>query len=153
MLTRRGWAILGFMALIYFLADASSVQLLYLLFVVLLLVFILSQLSKAGAAERAAMSPEELQRVQMGELNAVTMTYVVVGLILLVTWILIAVTKMPQASETDKRVDFFGTFGRLIRNWHYMWGVVAQFFYVGAQIAEVFDVPVAVLVFGDDLAP
>lgn len=97
--------------------------------------FILSQLSKASADERAAMSPEELESVQTGELNAVTMTYVVVGLILLVTWILILVTKMPSASEEDKKLDLAATFGRLIRNRHYVWGVVAQFFYVGAQIA------------------
>lgn len=103
--------------------------------VIISAMFILSQLSKAGADERAAMSQEELQKVQMGELNAVTMTYVVVGLVLLLTWVLIAITKMPQASEKDKRVDLFGTFGRLIRNRHYVWGVVAQFFYVGAQIA------------------
>ena len=97
--------------------------------------FILSQLSKASADERAAMTTEELERIQSGELSAVTMTYVVVGLVLLLTWILIAVTKMPKASEEDKTLDLAGTFRRLISNRHYVWGVVAQFFYVGAQIA------------------
>ncbi|HSW45922.1 MAG TPA: L-fucose:H+ symporter permease [Phycisphaerae bacterium] len=97
-------------------------------------IFILSELNTAGAGERAAMPAEKLEAIQAGELNAVTMTYVVVGLILVVTWILIAFSRMPKASEKDTRVDFLGTFRRLIRNRHYMWGVVAQFFYVGAQI-------------------
>jgi FHS family L-fucose permease-like MFS transporter len=97
--------------------------------------FILSQLNTASAEERAAMSPEELQAMQAGELNAVTMTYVTVGLILVVTWILIAVNrKMPKTGEVGGPMNLGPTFKRLIRNRHYMWGVVAQFFYVGAQI-------------------
>ena len=102
--------------------------------VVISQIFILSELNTASAEQRAAMPAAELEAIQGGELSAVTMTYVVVGLILVVTWILIAVTRMPRASEADTRVDLVGTFGRLIRNRHYVWGVVAQFFYVGAQI-------------------
>ena len=102
--------------------------------VVISQMFILSELNKATATERAAMRPEELGKIQAVELNAVTMTYVVVGLILVATWILIAVSRMPQASEEDTKVDLAGTLGRLVRNRHYLWGVVAQFFYVGAQI-------------------
>jgi FHS family L-fucose permease-like MFS transporter len=96
--------------------------------------FILKHLGKATAEERAAMDHATLEMLQRQELRAVTMTYVVVGLILLVTWIAILLTKTPRAQEEDKRIDFLGTLGRLIRNRHYMWGVVAQFFYVGAQI-------------------
>jgi FHS family L-fucose permease-like MFS transporter len=97
--------------------------------------FILSKLNTANAQERAAMSPQELKAIQTGELNAVTMTYVAVGLILVVTWILIATNrKMPKSAEAGGPLNLGATFKRLIRNRHYMWGVVAQFFYVGAQI-------------------
>ena len=97
--------------------------------------FILSKLSTASAQERAAMSPQELHSIQTGELNAVTMTYVTVGLILVVTWILIATNRsMPKSKEAGGPLNLGPTFKRLIRNRHYMWGVVAQFFYVGAQI-------------------
>jgi FHS family L-fucose permease-like MFS transporter len=97
--------------------------------------FILSKLNLANAEERAAMRPEALQAIQSGELNAVTMTYVTVGLILVVTWILIAANKnMPKSSEAGGPLNLGPTFKRLVRNRHYMWGVVAQFFYVGAQI-------------------
>jgi FHS family L-fucose permease-like MFS transporter len=97
--------------------------------------FILSQLNTASAEERAALSPDELQAMQAGELNAVTMTYVTVGLILVVTWILIATNrKMPKTHEAGGPLNLGPTFKRLLRNRHYMWGVAAQFFYVGAQI-------------------
>lgn len=97
-------------------------------------IFILGELGKASADERAAMPAQELEALQTQELHAVTMTYVVVGLILLATWITILICKMPKAQETDNKVNFLPTMGRLIRNKHYMWGVAAQFFYVGAQI-------------------
>ncbi|MEJ2627447.1 MAG: L-fucose:H+ symporter permease [bacterium] len=97
--------------------------------------FILSKLNTASAQERAAMGKQELQAIQTGELNAVTMTYVAVGLILVVTWILIAMNRnMPRSAEVSGPLHLGSTFKRLIRNRHYMWGVVAQFFYVGAQI-------------------
>jgi FHS family L-fucose permease-like MFS transporter len=103
--------------------------------VILSKLFILSRLNSANATERAAMKIEELQVIQSGELDAVTTTYVIVGLILLITWILIAVNKsMPKASDTSGPLNLGPTFKRLVHNRHYMWGVVAQFFYVGAQI-------------------
>ncbi|OGC10217.1 L-fucose:H+ symporter permease [candidate division KSB1 bacterium RBG_16_48_16] len=103
--------------------------------VVISQIFILSKLNKASAVERAAMKTEELQVIQAGELNAVTTTYVAVGLILVITWVLIAINKqMPKSSDAGGPLNLGPTFKRLVRNRHYMWGVVAQFFYVGAQI-------------------
>src|SRR5690606_13651069 len=40
-----------------------------------------------------------------------------------------------QAQDEDKTLNLKATFNRLKRNKNYVWGVVAQFFYVGAQIA------------------
>ena len=97
--------------------------------------FILSHLNTASAEERAAMSPTDLKAIQTGELNAITMTYATIGFILVVTWILIAINKkMPRTGEGSGPMHLGATFGRLFRNRHYMWGVFAQFFYVGAQI-------------------
>ncbi len=98
-------------------------------------VFVLSHLNTMGAAERAAMAPAELAKVQAGELSAVTTTYMAVGLVMVVILLMIYFTRMPNLKEDDKRLDFRGTFRRLVKNPNYTWGVVAQFFYVGAQIA------------------
>ena len=103
--------------------------------VVISQIFILSHLKSFSAAERAAMPVAQLAEVQREELSAISITYASIGLILLVTWLVILFTKMPNLREEDKSVDFVGTWRRLFKNRNYVWGVVAQFFYVGAQIA------------------
>jgi len=96
--------------------------------------FILSNLNSANAEERAAMNVEQLNHIQSRELAVVMGPYVAVALFLVVLWVLIAATKMPKASDAVGKLDLAPTFKRLVHNRHYVWGVVAQFFYVGAQI-------------------
>ncbi|MGQ8334924.1 L-fucose:H+ symporter permease [Sunxiuqinia sp. A32] len=103
--------------------------------VVISQVFILSQLSTMSAGERSLLPPGELVKIQGAELNAVTMAYMTVGLVIVGLLLAIYFTKMPSLKEDDKRLDFLGTFRRLMKNKNYVWAVVAQFFYVGAQIA------------------
>jgi len=103
--------------------------------VVISQVFILSQLSTMSAAERANLPQPELIRIQGMELNAVTMTYMALGVIMVGLLVAIWLTRMPALKEDDKSLDLRGAFHRLIKNKNYVWGVVAQFFYVGAQIA------------------
>jgi len=102
--------------------------------VVLSQIFILSQLNRASATDRAAMSASDLQKIQNIELNAVTMTYVSVGILLLILWLSIFVVKMPRGSDAGSALDFKPTVARLLKNKNYVMGVIAQFFYVGAQI-------------------
>jgi FHS family L-fucose permease-like MFS transporter len=97
-------------------------------------VFILAYLNKAGAEERASMTPGQLQIIQSGELNAVTTTYVTVGFILLALWIVIYLVKMPHTGDHSGKVDLGPTLKRLLGNRNYVLGTIAQFFYVGAQI-------------------
>ena len=102
--------------------------------VILSKVFILSKLNIAGAEERAAMSPEALKEIQAEELGAVMGPYVGVALLLVALWLAIAFIKMPKASDEESRIDYLAVFKRLTGRRHYVWGVIAQFFYVGAQI-------------------
>jgi FHS family L-fucose permease-like MFS transporter len=97
-------------------------------------VFILSSLNTAGAAERALLSPEQLEAIQSAELSAVMGPYIGVAVILLGLWLAIYFTKMPKASDAGGSLDLGPTLKRLMGNSRYVWGVVAQFFYVGAQI-------------------
>lgn len=102
--------------------------------VVLSKFFILSHLNHAGADERAAMSLEELTMIRSQELTATMGPYVGVAFFLLVIWLLIAFTKMPKASDSGPGVDLWPSLRRLLGNKRYTSGVIAQFFYVGAQI-------------------
>jgi len=96
--------------------------------------FILSQLNQSSAQERTAMSASQLKEIQSTELKAVMGPYVAVAFLLLLVWIAIALLKMPKGSDESKKLKLWSTFRRLIGIRHYCWGVVAQFFYVGAQI-------------------
>lgn len=98
-------------------------------------VFVLSQLNTMTASERDVLSGSELVAIQNSELNAVTAAYVVLGMVMLAIFLSILFTKMPKAQDDDKSLNLKATWGRLKRNKPYIWGVVAQFFYVGAQIA------------------
>ncbi len=98
-------------------------------------IFVLSQLNTMSATERAALDETQLISIQNTELKAVTTAYMILGLVMLVLFLLILFTKMPKAQDEDKTLNLKATFGRLKRNKNYVWGVVAQFFYVGAQIA------------------
>jgi len=96
--------------------------------------FILSNLNAASAESRAVMSPEQLQSLQAQELNAVMGPYVGVALLLVVLWLIIALRDMPKVSEKKVKINLLPTLKRLLKRKQYVWGVVSQFFYVGAQI-------------------
>jgi FHS family L-fucose permease-like MFS transporter len=96
--------------------------------------FILSQLNKASAEERANMDDTALATIQQEELSAVMGPYVGVAVVLLVLWLIIFFVKMPKASDESNQVAWMPAFKRLFSKQHFVWGVVAQFFYVGAQI-------------------
>ena len=96
--------------------------------------FILGELSSASAAERAAMSPEKLEALQAHELGAVTGTYMTLGFVLLAIMMVMLLVRMPEGRDDGAADSLKETFRRLLSNKTYKWGVVAQFFYIGAQI-------------------
>jgi MFS transporter, FHS family, L-fucose permease len=96
--------------------------------------FILSQLNIAEAEDRALMGLEELTSIQQAEMAAVMGPYVSIGIFLLLLWILIAKTRLPVATEKRLQSDIMPAIRRLLKNRGYLMGVMAQFFYVGAQI-------------------
>ncbi len=96
--------------------------------------FILSNLNTADASARASMSSADLRLVQSEELSAVMGPYVGVAGFLAALWITIAVVRMPRASDVGSDIQIGAAVRRLLSRKHYVLGVVAQFFYVGAQI-------------------
>ncbi len=97
--------------------------------------FILSGIEHAPA-ELTAMTQEQLLKYSVSEANMVKTPYLVITGIFLFVALLIFLTKLPEIKETGgtesvaSDVKLSGTlaFGHLIK------GVVAQFFYVGAQV-------------------
>jgi len=77
------------------------------------------------------IAPEQINET----LNIVIFPYLSVAGILTIVWILIAVAKMPNVSDDHQSVHIFHTFKKLLKKKNYVFAVIAQFFYVGAQIA------------------
>lgn len=68
-------------------------------------------------------------------LYSISGTYATLGLVLIVILVVMLAIKMPGGQDRDANVQGLGAvFGRLLRNKQYRRGVIAQFFYVGAQI-------------------
>jgi len=96
--------------------------------------FILNELHRADAYERSRMSSDTLILMQRHELGAISETYMLIGITLLVLLVVIACMHMPTDRDTSRMEGSIGTiFRKLFRNKHYRNGVIAQFFYVGAQ--------------------
>lgn len=72
--------------------------------------------------------------IRLHDLAVIRDPYVMLGLVVLVIFIVIALKKMPKTSSADKQDKASATLGRLWRNSIYREGVVAQMFYVAAQI-------------------
>lgn len=96
--------------------------------------FILAKINKLGAAERASLPVEEFDTIKMADLAIVRGPYVAIGVIIAIMFMLIFIRKMPNAQDAAKSLDISGTFKRLMANLRYREGVIAQAFYVGAQI-------------------
>jgi len=76
------------------------------------------------------MPIEHAEAIRIAEAQSVQMPYLIIGCIVLFVAILFALTKMPEiSSEGEKHASFKGIF----RHRHLVFGVLAQFFYVGAQ--------------------
>jgi FHS family L-fucose permease-like MFS transporter len=96
--------------------------------------FILARLDPATAAERGAMGAEQLAALTAQDLAVIRTPYIGIAFVLVVVFAAIALARMPAYGEEDQSLDVGPTLRRLVRNKRYVEGVVAQFFYVGAQI-------------------
>ena len=96
--------------------------------------FILARLNPATAAERGAMGAEQLVALTTQDLAVVRAPYIGIALVIALVFGAIAIARMPSFGEEDRSLNVGPTLRRLLRNKRYVEGVVAQFFYVGAQI-------------------
>lgn len=83
-------------------------------------------------SELNAMSPEQLDAYLQMEADAVKMPYLVIALAVIAVAVLVYFTWMPEVPAETKQQK--SSIGKALRHRHLAWGVVAQFFYVGAQV-------------------
>jgi MFS transporter, FHS family, L-fucose permease len=78
----------------------------------------------------AAMSPDQAEAIRIAEAESVQMPYLVIAGVVLLVALLFAITRMPEISSPEEKG---ASFKGITRHRHLMFGVLAQFFYVGAQ--------------------
>ena len=97
--------------------------------------FILSGIEHTPA-ELTAMSPVQLLAYRVSEANTVKIPYLVITTVFLSVALLIFLTKLPEIHETNREGREIA--GAKLRGAlafpHLIKGVIAQFFYVGAQV-------------------
>lgn len=86
------------------------------------------------AAEGSSESMQQLAAITANDLEVIRNPYLAIGVVVLVVLLVLAFKKMPVTEEKSHSLDISGTFKRLMANRNYREGVVAQMFYVGAQI-------------------
>jgi FHS family L-fucose permease-like MFS transporter len=97
---------------------------------------ILKKLDVVNLKKVEGLDAESLLAIQKDQLDIVMTPYFIAALVLIVLWILIASSKkMPAVKEHDQKAHVGQTVKELVTNKNYVFAVIAQFFYVGAQIA------------------
>ncbi|WP_017256940.1 L-fucose:H+ symporter permease [Pedobacter arcticus] len=101
--------------------------------------FILSALTSdkkdvAGDLIYTGLPEIEKATIRSHDLAIISTPYVVLGFVVLLVLVVIALMKMPKRNNADHQIKAKETFKRLLSNVNYREGVVAQLFYVAAQI-------------------
>ena len=94
--------------------------------------FILSGTEMSDEAY-AKLSPEALNNYLTTEAQSVKMPYLILGILVLLVAVLFMVSKLPDVKEGDDNAAGNNPL-KAFRHRHLTWAVVAQFFYVGAQV-------------------
>ena len=95
---------------------------------------ILDNLSTATAEQRMLMSPDTLKAITASDLQFIRFPYVTLAGVIVILFIIIAIAKLPKHRDQDHNLHFSETVKRLFKKKRYYEGIIAQFFYVGAQI-------------------
>ena len=100
--------------------------------------FILANLDQASEEERLLLletDPEAFAEIAKSDLDVIVAPYLILGIVVAVAFVIFAFSKLPRTGESGPQsLGIGGTIGRLLQNKRYCFGVIAQAFYVGAQI-------------------
>jgi FHS family L-fucose permease-like MFS transporter len=84
--------------------------------------------------ELAAMPDATRMNYFIEEAASVKMPYLILGVVLVTVAIIFCFIKFPEIKTVNKTGEKTGSFFTAIKHRHLRWAVIAQFFYVGAQV-------------------
>jgi len=90
--------------------------------------------NEAGELIFSTLDEAQKSIIRTSDLEIIRNPYVILGFVVIAMLILIAVTKMPKRNKSENYSSASSSFSRLFKNGKYKEGVLAQLFYVAAQI-------------------
>lgn len=96
--------------------------------------FIQARLNPMDTEGRAGLGDAEFEAMRDADLLVLITPYLFIGLVVLLMFAVIFFYKMPHNADKSHNIDFLPTLKRIFSLPRYREGVIAQFFYVGAQI-------------------
>ena len=96
--------------------------------------FIQAKLNPMSSDERALLGDAEFEALKDADLSVLISPYLIIGLVIVAMFLLILFTKMPKNADQNHEISVMPTLRRIFALKRYREGVIAQFFYVGAQI-------------------
>lgn len=101
--------------------------------------YILSALQSDDVAPSGQLLYETLDEgqrslIRTSDLAVIRDPYVILGLVVIAFFMVIFFTNMPQNKDQEAKANIRNSISRLFKNGKFTWGVMAQMFYVGAQI-------------------
>lgn len=81
-----------------------------------------------------AMTPDQLNTYLQSEASTVNMPYLIIAGVVTLVAILFFLVKLPEVKESDSMDTHTGFSLKVLRHSHVRWAVIAQLFYVGAQV-------------------
>ena len=98
------------------------------------MLYVQARMSPLESAARAELSDVQFNAVKAHDLEVLIQPYVFIGAIVILLVVVIRLVKMPMDSDTRSKKSLFTALAELARLKNYREGVIAQFFYVGAQV-------------------
>jgi len=87
----------------------------------------------SNSSEIVALGADKAAQIKAHDLDVISMPYIGVGLFVLVVFVVIWKTNIPTM-YLGEHLSIKQSLNRIFKNKLYIWGVIAQMFYVGAQI-------------------
>jgi FHS family L-fucose permease-like MFS transporter len=96
--------------------------------------FVQARMSPMTSAQRYELPDAQFNLLKDHDLNILIQPYIVLGAFCIVLLLLIRLSKMPMAADTKSKKGIVESLRELMKIRNYREGVLAQFFYVGAQV-------------------
>ena len=96
--------------------------------------FVLKKLKSDDIVDFSSLDEASKILIKTSDLLVIRDPYVILGLALIGVFILFAIIKMPQSKDENAMPNISKTFSSLAKDKNYMFGLLAQILYVGAQI-------------------